>query len=281
MTIVNSWETKNGYENSVTKAFSLKNDGDVKTLNFCMNKKTGAFTGKVTKAPTGQKVSGATIYWDDPSAGKNNVVLGQTDSNGWFSIQNIDVGTYNGVYADFFDWKSAKDTVVINANQTTVDNFVISSPHTNPAGSLSYKSNTTQSITLSYSYSNGSNVSLFNGSNRVITFGSGSGSGSYTVGSLMLGTTYNFYLRNGSSVGSTLLDSVSASTKAKTYLDIGLRYYDGTNIVHIAIDPTLPSPLRIAKNGKIYNIALVSITDPKASKLRVMTSSGIKALRKF
>ncbi len=77
------------------------------------------------------------------------------------------------------------------------------------------------------------------------------------------------------------IPSVPTSTKSKTYLDIGLRYYDGVNIVRLAIDPTLTSPLRIAKNGKIYSIALVDVNNPKASSLRIMTPLGVKALRKL
>jgi M6 family metalloprotease-like protein len=66
-------------------------------------------------------------------------------------------------------------------------------------------------------------------------------------------------------------------------IDIGLRVYDGTEIVAIACEPegTLTSPLRIAKNGVVYGIVLVEPSDPAASKLKIQTSSGTKALRKF
>jgi hypothetical protein len=66
-------------------------------------------------------------------------------------------------------------------------------------------------------------------------------------------------------------------------IDIGLRVYDGTEIVKIACEPqgTLTSPLRIAKNGVVYGIVLVDPSDPAASKLKIQTSSGTKALRKF
>ncbi len=69
----------------------------------------------------------------------------------------------------------------------------------------------------------------------------------------------------------------------ETPTDIGLRYYDGHNIVKIAAEPkgTLNSPLRIAKNGDIYGIMLVDPDDPCASGIRIKTSSGIKALRKL
>ncbi len=67
------------------------------------------------------------------------------------------------------------------------------------------------------------------------------------------------------------------------FIDIGLRVYDGTSAITIACEPqgTLTSPLRISKNGQTYGIALVDPSDPMASKIRIQTSSGIKALRKF
>jgi hypothetical protein len=66
-------------------------------------------------------------------------------------------------------------------------------------------------------------------------------------------------------------------------IDIGLRVYDGTEIVTIAceLEGTLTSPLRIAKNSVVYGIVLVEPSDPAASKLKIQTSSGIRALRKF
>jgi len=67
------------------------------------------------------------------------------------------------------------------------------------------------------------------------------------------------------------------------YIDIGLRVYDGTAIISIACEPagTLTSPLRIAKNGIIYGIVLVDPSDPDATGIRVQTSAGVKALRKY
>ncbi|MCM8781914.1 MAG: hypothetical protein NC828_02550 [Candidatus Omnitrophica bacterium] len=66
-------------------------------------------------------------------------------------------------------------------------------------------------------------------------------------------------------------------------IDIGLRAYDGSNIIKIACEPTgiLTSPLRISKNGTIYAVTLVDPQDPRGSRLRIKTSSGIKALRKY
>jgi hypothetical protein len=67
------------------------------------------------------------------------------------------------------------------------------------------------------------------------------------------------------------------------YVDIGLRVYDGTEIISIACEPqgTLTSPLRIARNGVIYGIVLVPTDDPSATGIKINTSSGIKAIRKY
>jgi len=69
----------------------------------------------------------------------------------------------------------------------------------------------------------------------------------------------------------------------KGFQDIGLRVYNGTEVVAIAAEPagTLTSSLRIAKNGAIYGIVLVEPGDANDSGVRIQTSSGIKGLRKY
>jgi len=69
-------------------------------------------------------------------------------------------------------------------------------------------------------------------------------------------------------------------------LDIGLRVFDGTNIVGIACEPPgaggqLTSPLRIHKNGTNYGVLLVVPDAAEASMLKIQTTDGIKALRKL
>lgn len=67
------------------------------------------------------------------------------------------------------------------------------------------------------------------------------------------------------------------------YLDIGLRAYDGSGIVKIACEPVgvLSTPLRIYKNGITYSIVLVDPSDYRASKIKIRTNSGAKALAKI
>lgn len=67
------------------------------------------------------------------------------------------------------------------------------------------------------------------------------------------------------------------------YINIGLRYFDGSSVVPIAAEATgtVTSKLRISKNGITYGIVLVPISDPNASKIDIMTGSGVQALRKY
>lgn len=105
--------------------------------------------------------------------------------------------------------------------------------------------------------------------------------GTYTIswGNISGYTTpasQSLYLNNNSSI-------IFYGDYAIGSMDIGLRLFDGSQTIKIAIEPTgtLTSPLRIAKNGIVYGIALVDISDPRASKMRVKTSSGIKAIMKI
>jgi len=65
-------------------------------------------------------------------------------------------------------------------------------------------------------------------------------------------------------------------------VDIGLRVYDGSGVIKIVCEPdgVLTSPLRIHKNGTTYAIVLVDPSDNRASRIRIKTNSGIKALAK-
>jgi hypothetical protein len=67
------------------------------------------------------------------------------------------------------------------------------------------------------------------------------------------------------------------------YVDCGLRIRTGTQTLAIACEPAgiLTSPLRIRKGATTYGIVLVATTDPNASPIRIWTSSGVKALRKY
>ena len=96
---------------------------------------------------------------------------------------------------------------------------------------------------------------------------------------------YDIEILNGSSVidisnsGSFVVPSCSTCSGGT---NIGLRAHDGTGIIDIAVKADTSSPLRIFKNAVTYSILLTSnFADPKASKFRVQTPSGIKAICKL
>ena len=66
-------------------------------------------------------------------------------------------------------------------------------------------------------------------------------------------------------------------------IDVGLRAYDGTAVIKLGCEAAaeLNSPIRINKNGTSYGIILTPIDSLDASKFRVQTSSGVKALMKL
>lgn len=69
----------------------------------------------------------------------------------------------------------------------------------------------------------------------------------------------------------------------ENYIDIGLRAYDGSNIIKLGCEPvgSNNSPFKISKNGINYSVALVDPGDASASKFRIKTNSGVKALAKI
>lgn len=278
------YASKTGYEDSVSQSVSIKANTTT-NANFCMNKQTGSLIVRVLDR-SNHPVNNASIFWDDPSAGANNIFLGKTNANGFISGVNLPVGTYHGIYASIGTNKSTKETVTINANSTTRLNLIVSPPSSTPTLNVSFNANPSLgkaplNVKLTTSvggtavgvitYSNqhcgsGGTISNINGGSFNCLYNS---PGNYTAGIRVQ--------REG--ITKTATNNITVS--GNSYLDIGLRYYDGSKIVGIAAEKALSSPLRIYKNGKIYGIALVNINDPKASKIRVKTLGGIKALRKL
>ncbi len=81
----------------------------------------------------------------------------------------------------------------------------------------------------------------------------------------------------------------SVLAQTASFIDIGFRVNQGTltspDIQRIAIEnPSSPvsSPLKLAKNGIKYNVALVDPSHPLATKVHIKLADGIiKALRRF
>ena len=137
-----------------------------------------------------------TVNYGSSAAGPSCSRTGYTLSN--FSITSGGcAGTFT---ASTGACSNVQQGMTIRANWTAI-----------ASGSLSCYSVTASSITVYYSFSNGSNVSLFSGGGLVTTFGSGSSSGYYTMYTYP-GSTYYLYLRNGTSSSSTLLASTTCTT---------------------------------------------------------------------
>lgn len=93
------------------------------------------------------------------------------------------------------------------------------------SGTLQCAMTSENSISLEFSFQSGTNVTIFRGdSSQGLLLGSGSGSGVRTNSRLSRGDTYTYYLRNGSTAGSTLLASVTCST-----LGAGEPYWEGSS----------------------------------------------------
>ncbi len=72
----------------------------------------------------------------------------------------------------------------------------------------------------------------------------------------------------------------AAATATFAVMDIGLRLFDGTSVIHIAADDNYTAyKLRISKSAVIYGIPLVSTSDLTASLIRIQTPTGIQALK--
>lgn len=105
---------------------------------------------------------------------------------------------------------------------------------------------------------------------------------------LTAGTTYHFRARSKDESGhqavspdftfTTLID-----TNPLNSVDIGFKYYDGSQTVTLAAEPvgTVTSPLRIRKGNTTYGLLLVDPADPQASKIVIQTSAGKKAIKRF
>ena len=78
------------------------------------------------------------------------------------------------------------------------------------------------------------------------------------------------------------IGAVEVQGVAVEAVDIGLRAYDGTGIIKIGCEiGSATSPLRISKNGTNYGILLVATNAANASRIRIPTASGVKAVMKL
>jgi len=110
---------------------------------------------------------------------------------------------------------------------------------------------------------------------------------SSTAGALNDNTTYwwrvevrdSFNTESGWTCGDTSFTTLVCSPQEE---ECGLRGYNGASTIHFACEllGTVTSPLRIrAGDNNNYGVVLVDPSDPDASKFRILTSAGVKALK--
>ncbi|MDA3815699.1 MAG: hypothetical protein PF549_05040, partial [Patescibacteria group bacterium] len=126
------YSSATGYENSVSKSFTIT-ENNTFNQDFLMNREQGSFQAQVFNGT--DPVPNARIYLNYPSTNDNDLV-GTTNASGWLIVTNIDIGTYDGVYATSpiftgAGLESPPQTVVINSNTTTEASFYFSAPSVN------------------------------------------------------------------------------------------------------------------------------------------------------
>ena len=84
---------------------------------------------------------------------------------------------------------------------------------------------------------------------------------------------------NPTSHGTSSIYEIDAT--GQVYGDVGIRVYDGSEVVKIGTDQLEPThKLRVRKGGTTYGIPLLEIADTNASTVRIHDGSAVKALPK-
>lgn len=131
-------------------------------------------------------------------------------------LQTFGSGNGSGVYEDSELEPETEYTYYLrngtSPSSTKLAQATINTPELPSRGTLSAQPVDSDNIDLTYTFADCENASLFRGSTKIKTFGSGAGSGVYRDTDLNADTSYTYYLRNGTSEEDDLLDSDSAST---------------------------------------------------------------------
>ncbi|MBI5149731.1 MAG: hypothetical protein HZA28_03055 [Candidatus Omnitrophica bacterium] len=101
--------------------------------------------------------------------------------------------------------------------------------------------------------------------------------GSQLVTNITATTTY---IISCTGAGGTTQQSATVTVSGGGGVACGQQIFDGTTAITIPCEDPPVSQLRVQKNGTTYGIGVVATTDPNASKIRIQTPSGVKALRK-
>jgi len=131
-------------------------------------------------------------------------------------LQTFGSGSGSGVYEDSeLDPETEYTYYLRNGTEvgsTKLAQASINTPELPSRGTLSAQPVDSDNIDLTYTFADCENASLFRGSTKIKTFGSGAGSGVYRDTDLNADTSYTYYLRNGTSVEDDELATASAST---------------------------------------------------------------------
>jgi len=145
------------------------------------------------------------------------VNIGSGNNSNTVQNSNLSPGTSYTFYLR--NGSSSSATMLAHATCTTSSTYVAPTPTPTPSasGTLSCQTVDSTTIRLSYTTTNGSNVHLFRGSTAIVNIGSGNNSNTVQNSNLSPGTSYTFYLRNGSSSSATMLAHATCTTSS-TYV---------------------------------------------------------------
>jgi len=129
---------------------------------------------------------------------------------------SLGIGDGSGTYTDTGLLVSTSYTYYLREGSSTLSTELDSTTDVtatpDASGNISVISKTQNSVNLSYDYANAGSVYIFRNNTQIQSVGSGDGSGTYNNTGLSAGTSYTYYLRNGSSSTSPELDRVSVTT---------------------------------------------------------------------
>lgn len=287
---------KSGYQDSDIQSVQTAANGSVTADTICLQTLSGAILGDIqTSSGIKQDNVSLTIDGVDSGTTATYAISGQP---GVFVISDLSTGAHTmkfskTIFGSLYTSPTYNIDVVTNSTKTY--NFTLYPPAP-PASTFNIQSFSSDlssgSAPLTVTY-----TTVIDPSSTASTptyYTPDCGSGFITPSVLSSNDSQHIFSCSYDTEG-TYTASISARRETYTvsrtknisvsspFVDIGLKIYDGNDNIAIACEPsgTLTSPLRIRKNGITYGISLVDLSDSKASKIRVRTPSGTKALMKY
>ena len=183
--------------------------------------------GVITLSPSGPNSIRCYYSFNVTGSGRQarvDIIDVATHGGNFFKIVYLGAGAQTGSFNQtglqpstqyrfgLYDYYSQSDYTQLGSLQYATTEAESPPPPPTPSGTLSAEVVDPTTVSLNYSYSNGTDVSLFRDSTLVSTFGSGSGSGVYEDSGLAPDTEFTYTLRNGATIGSTLLATATVGT---------------------------------------------------------------------